>query len=298
MNNMLAVIIINYKNEQQTINYIEQEIKKITVPHKVVIVNNEATKQSNEILSNALNARIIYDTDTQNFYKTDHYIISCKENLGFAKGNNLGAQFALKEFSPNFILFTNNDIIIEGTNVVAKLLEKIQNNNNIGIIGPKVIGIDGRLQSPEPFFSFWDNYIWVYLGTFFYSTRKKRERFKMDYAEKAQEGFHYKLMGSFFIVKSDDFFACGMMDPNTFLYNEEAILSERMKKINKYAYYYPQVAVIHEHGNTIKKYNTRKRMRDLKFASASYYYKTYVGTSNFTIFLGKIIKYILNILHK
>lgn len=39
-------------------------------------------------------------------------------------------------------------------------------------------------------------------------------------------------------------------------------------------------------------------MRDLKFASASYYYKTYVGTSNFTIFLGKIIKYILNILHK
>lgn len=294
---MLAIIIINFKNEQKTINYIKQEICKITVPYKIVIVNNGATQQSNEILSTSLHATIIHKIDKYS-NQNNCYIISCTENLGFAKGNNIGAKFAYQQFSPDFFLFTNNDIIIKDKDVITKLIYKIQNNNNIGIIGPKVIGIDGRLQSPEPFFSFWDNYIWVYLSTFFYSAKKKRERFKMDYAENAKEGFHYKLMGSFFIVKVEDFFACGMMDPNTFLYNEEAILSERMKKINKYAYYYPEVAVVHEHGNTIKKFNSRKRMRDLKFASACYYYKTYIGTSNLTIFIGKIIKYFLNLLRK
>ena len=294
---MLAIIIINFKNEQKTINYIKQEICKITVPYKIVIVNNGATQQSNEILSTSLHATIIHKIDKYS-NQNNCYIISCTENLGFAKGNNIGAKFAYQQFSPDFFLFTNNDIIIKDKDVITKLIYKIQNNNNIGIIGPKVIGIDGRLQSPEPFFSFWDNYIWVYLSTFFYSAKKKRERFKMDYAENAKEGFHYKLMGSFFIVKVEDFFACGMMDPNTFLYNEEAILSERMKKINKYAYYYPEVAVVHEHGNTIKKFNSRKRLRDLKFASACYYYKTYIGTSNLTIFIGKIIKYFLNLLRK
>lgn len=294
---MLAIIIINFKNEQKTINYIKQEICKITVPYKIVIVNNGATQQSNEILSTSLHATIIHKIDKYS-NQNNCYIISCTENLGFAKGNNIGAKFAYQQFSPDFFLFTNNDIIIKDKDVITKLIYKIQNNNNIGIIGPKVIGIDGRLQSPEPFFSFWDNYIWVYLSTFFYSAKKKRERFKMDYAENAKEGFHYKIMGSFFIVKVEDFFACGMMDPNTFLYNEEAILSERMKKINKYAYYYPEVAVVHEHGNTIKKFNSRKRMRDLKFASACYYYKTYIGTSNLTIFIGKIIKYFLNLLRK
>lgn len=294
---MLAIIIVNYKTEQKTVNYVKQELSKISFPHKIIIVNNSATKESNELFVQALSASIIYNIEEEcpsNLY----YIINNNENSGFAKGNNLGATFAKLHFSPEYILFTNNDIKFLSPNVVEILISKLKSISTAGMIGPKIIGLREESQSPEPYFSFWDNYIWVYLSTPFYSSENKKKRFKMDYAEKAKEGFHYKLMGSFFIVKAIDFYSCGMMDPNTFLYNEEAILSERMKKIGKYAYYYPNVTILHEHGATTQTFNTRKQIRDLKFKSACYYYRTYIGTNLFEIFIGRIVKQLLNILKR
>jgi len=36
---MLAIIIVNFKNEDKTISYIQNEIVKVDVPNIVVIVN-------------------------------------------------------------------------------------------------------------------------------------------------------------------------------------------------------------------------------------------------------------------
>jgi GT2 family glycosyltransferase len=79
-----------------------------------------------------------------------------------------------------------------------------------------------------------------------------------------------------------------MMDPETFLYSEEAILSERMKLIGKRIYYYPSVAVLHEHGNTTKKLFDKFKVRQLKFESDSYYYRKYIGTPGWQFRLAKI----------
>ncbi len=224
-----TIIIVNYKAEELTIAYITKELSKLTTPLSVVVVNNAATPESDSVLCNGLQAELI---SKERFKESlnNRYVVSSKENLGFAKGNNLGTEIAVKYLNPDYLLFSNNDILIMETDIIAKMITKFEGCERIGILGPKVVGLEGELQSPEPYISFLDRYCWMYLSTPFLSVQKKRKKFKLDYSDEAKEGYHYKIMGSFFMVRTKDFCDCGMMDPHTFLYAEEVILTERMKK--------------------------------------------------------------------
>lgn len=284
---MLAILIVNYKDEDRTITYIRDEISKIQCPHLTVIVNNSATNESNNILVNRLNATLVSDI-RQKPGESDCYVISSTDNLGFAKGNNLGAEFSMTHFTISYFLFSNNDIHFINNDVVERLIEKLNSLNSAGMIGPQVKGLDGKNQSPEPYSSFWKRYFWMYWLTPFLSSGRKSNLFQLDYPQDAKEGEHYKIMGSFFIVKAADFKNCGMMDPNTFLYAEEVILTERLNAINKKAYYFPQVAVLHEHGQTINRHFQTANSMKLQFDSESYYYHTYKGVSSLSITLGRI----------
>jgi GT2 family glycosyltransferase len=280
-------VIINYKDENRTIAYIQEEISKIECQHITVIVNNSATGESNDCLVSKLNATLVTDIK-QKPASSNCYVISSTDNLGFAKGNNLGAEFSMSHFTISHILFSNTDIHFVDENVVERLVEKLDSLSSVGMIGPKVKGLDGKNQSPEPYITFWNRYIWMYWLTPFLSPDKKGKLFKLNYSQDALEGEHYKIMGSFFIIKALDFTNCGMMDPNTFLYAEETILTERLKAINKKVYYFPKVSVLHDHGKTIKRHFQKVESKKLQFESESYYYHTYKGVSSFSIALGKI----------
>lgn len=283
-----TIIIVNYKAEELTIAYITKELSKLTTPYNVIVVNNAATPESDSVLCNGLQAELI----SKEYFKkspNSRYVVSSKENLGFAKGNNLGTEIAVKYLHPEYLLFSNNDILINETDIVCKMIAKFEENEKIGILGPKVMGLEGELQSPEPYISFLDRYCWMYLATPFISLKTKRERFKLDYTNNAQEGFHYKIMGSFFMVKSDDFVNCGMMDPHTFLYAEETILTERMKIIGKEPYYMPTVSVVHAHGLTTKGTIGKKGINKYMLESEKYYYHKYMNTPKWQIMLGELI---------
>lgn len=285
---MLGIIIVNYKNEYKTIEYVQEELIKIQSPHIIVIVNNSASKESNLILTNALSAELVNNIDT--IYAKDRpcYIVSHIENLGFAKGNNLGTTFMLNHFSITHFLFSNNDIRFIDNNVVEALIEKIDMLPNVGIIGPNIIGVDGKKQSPDPYYPFWYRYFWMYWLTPFIPKKQKNNFFKLNYTQKALEGIHYRIMGSFFLVKTIDFINCGMMDPNTFLFSEEMILAERMKAIGRYVYFYPQVSILHEHNQTISMYINQKKQFLMRYDSESYYYRTYKNVSLLSTYLGKL----------
>lgn len=274
---MIAVIVINYKNEEKTIGFVRDELAKIQTRHFVVVVDNGSTEESQRKLLEA-------------FKGSDQivFVVPSEENLGFAKGNNLGFQVAMSQGSPETILFSNNDIRINEVGDVEKLEQKLSELPEAGIIGPKVIGLDGHLQSPEPFLPFWKRHIWAYWSTLFMSKSARRKSLMLDYADNAAEGWHYRVSGSFFMVRAKDYEACGGMDAATFLYAEEMILSERMKRIGKGVYYYPAVSIVHEHGDTTRKYYDEVRIRQLKYASDSYYYRTYIGTPKWQLLVADL----------
>lgn len=282
-----SVIIVNYKNESQTVRFVNEELLTLTDELDcIVIVNNAASECSNSFMSKELKAEIVTDTYHGNSKKV---IIPCKDNLGFAKGNNVGVRFVDKYIHSEFILFTNNDIRIIDKNILEVMGKCMKSNKDIGILGPKVIGKNLEFQSPEPYINIWKRYVLMYISTLFLSSKKKRELFELDYSSKAEEGFHYKIMGSFFVVRLSDFIRCGMMDEHTFLYAEEPILSERMASIKKAAYYLPKVTIVHEHGGTTEKYmNTIQRCM-IQFDSDAYYYHKYKKVPLVEIFIIKII---------
>ncbi|MCH5179119.1 MAG: glycosyltransferase family 2 protein [Prevotellaceae bacterium] len=272
--------------EALTVSYVRDELSRLTVPHKTIIVNNAATEESNAALCNGLNAMLV---DDQNNIDTmqNVFVLPATDNLGFARGNNFGAEFCRKTFASDYLLFSNNDIKIPSPAVAAKLMEVLEANPEAGVVGPKVVGLDGVEQGPFPYESCWEREVWRHWATFLYSKQKHAQRFHLNYGQQAKEGFHHHVHGSFFMVRATDFYACGMMDPNTFLYAEEKILAERMKAIGKKMYYYPQVSVIHAHGATTNRYS-RRRGYDWQAESNLYYYRTYCHTTLPILLLARI----------
>ncbi|MFT3748751.1 MAG: glycosyltransferase [Agriterribacter sp.] len=273
---LVSIIIVNYKSEEKTINFIETELSKIKLPNRVVIVNNGADTESDHTLTTRLKAQLITNILSDDIDKEKRcFVISEQDNLGFARGNNIGADFAQKNFKSKYLIFSNNDLRFITQSTVEMLIEKLERlPGKFAGIGPAVIGLDHKHQSPIIYLSFFKKWflgLWV---TPFLNEKQKLRIYKID-RNNFKEGQYYSLMGSFFIIKSEDFFACNKFDPNTFLYGEEVILSERLMRINKYFYYYPACKIVHEHSQTITNYFSNFSKTKMQFSNDVYYFRTY-----------------------
>lgn len=270
---MLGIVIVSYRSDDRTVAFVREEISKVGMPHQTVIVDNGASPEEAESLAARLpGVQVI-----------------AAENGGYARGNNLGAHWLREHVRPERILFTNNDIRLESDRVVETLTESLAAHPEAGAVGPEVVGLDGLRQSPEPYLGLWKRYVWMYLSTPFLSRERKGRVFALDYPEKAGEGFHYKLSGSFLMVDADAFFQAGMFDENTFLYAEENILSERLDAIGKGCWFCPSVRVVHEHGSTVKEHFRNKESALMQFRSMAYYYMRYKGYSRLSVVLARWI---------
>ena len=121
----LFIVTINYRQEELTIRFVKNELSKIQLPHKTIIVNNSATIGSNHLLCKELNATLVEDINEETDTQRDTFVISSIDNLGFARGNNLGAEFCRKWFASEYILFTNNDIRLISNDIAERLIQKL-----------------------------------------------------------------------------------------------------------------------------------------------------------------------------
>lgn len=257
---MLGIVIVSYRSDDRTVRFVREEISRIGIPNRVVVVDNGATEAEAAALAARLEGRAE---------------VIAAENGGYAQGNNLGARRLMEGGDVDAILFTNNDIHLVSDDAVSILYACLRAHPEAGVVGPEIVGTDGGRQSPEPYLGLWDRYVWMYLCTPFVSRAWKRKRFGLDYAEHAQEGPHYKLMGSFLLVDACSFLEAGSFDEGTFLYAEEPILSERLSRIGKVCWFCPSVRVIHEHGAVIgRRYDASERSR-MQMDSMLYYYEKY-----------------------
>jgi hypothetical protein len=76
-------------------------------------------------------------------------VIDTKENLGFSKGHNIGFTYAKQQLNAEYIVLSNNDIIIPDENLIEKVINKYQ-TNPFHIYGPKIIStVDNCDQNPR-----------------------------------------------------------------------------------------------------------------------------------------------------
>ena len=256
---MVGIVIVSYRSDDLTVRFVREDLSRISVPYQVVVVDNGETGSS------ALQEKLPEVT------------VLVSENRGYASACNLGAEWLRDQVHPESVLFCNNDLRFQSDRVVETLCETLSAHPEVGAIGPCIVGPDGRRQSPEPYRGLWNRYVWMYVLTPFLSRDRKTRKFQLDYAEKASEGYHYKLMGSFLMVRAEAFFEAGCFDEGTFLYAEEPILSERLSRIGKRCWFCPSVTVLHDHGAVIKSSFKSKETDWMQFRSMAYYYRRYRG---------------------
>ena len=268
---MVGIVIVSYRSDDLTVRFVREDLSRISVPYEVVVVDNGETGSS------ALQEKLPEVT------------VLVSENRGYASACNLGAEWLRDQVHPESVLFCNNDLRFQSDRVVEALCVTLSAHPEVGAIGPCIVGPDGRRQSPEPYRGLWNRYVWMYVLTPFLSRDRKIRKFQLDYAEKASEGYHYKLMGSFLMVRAEAFFEAGCFDEQTFLYAEEPILSERLSRIGKRCWFCPSVTVVHDHGAVIGSSFKRTETDWMQFRSMAYYYRRYRGYPAWEISLVRML---------
>lgn len=237
------------------------------------MVDNASTEESYGALTRAL---------------PEATVLRSMENQGFAKACNQGAFYAIGQCHPSHILFTNNDIHFKDERVADVLIERMATYPEAGIMGPQVLGPDGKRQSPNPPKSFAQQYLLPSWGKLFYKPETLQKLLEKDYREKAEEGPCGWVSGSCFLVDAQVFERVGGFDPATFLYGEELILTARLARAGKSAFFCPDVTVLHDQGAITSQYYDEKAIRKMYFRSHAYYYRQYEGTPSWQILLGRI----------
>ncbi|MEZ4593431.1 MAG: glycosyltransferase family 2 protein [Chloroflexota bacterium] len=127
----LAVLILNWNRAEDTIHCV-QSVQAWLRPGDVIwVIDNNSAPADRTQLQQTLSGQVTF--------------IFNKANLGFAAGNNVGLQAALAA-GHDLVLLLNNDATVDGT-AVTQLLTLLQNNPQLGMVGPEMWDGDQMLSA-------------------------------------------------------------------------------------------------------------------------------------------------------
>lgn len=172
-------------------------------------------------------------------------IIKTISNLGYGGGNNLVLRSLLWEKPAPFHLVMNPDISFDAP-VLEVLFKFMQENRDVGLVMPKVLYPDGRLQYlcrllPTPF-----ELLIRRFGCF-----KKIERWYRNLYELRFTGYREImevpfLSGCFMFLRFEALKKAGLFDERYFLYFEDVDLCRRLLRSHRNVFY-PLVHIYHLH---------------------------------------------------
>lgn len=134
---MVCFVVLHYMVVEETINCIRNLKTIMNNSDRIIIVDNNSSNNSGVKLKN------IYNKDKQ----ID--IIINSENLGFAKGNNVGCNYAKEKYSPDFYIVMNNDVEIQQKDFIQKIY-KIYDDEKFDVLSPDIFSTFQKIhQSPK-----------------------------------------------------------------------------------------------------------------------------------------------------
>lgn len=279
---MLGIVMLNYNCWDLSINCIESIKKTTHIDYKIYFVDNASTVKPSEKFN-----EFIASCDKIKFIKN-------KLNRGYAAGNNIGYKVALEDGCQE-ILITNNDVIFSDK-CLDKLLDALHNNSHIGIIGPKVYTPNGTLQEINMGckMTLKGKYLYIIRKTPLKRISAKFVRNFHAYDKDKSKPFEvYGVSGCCFMISSECAKKLYSLDENTFLYEEENIISHKVEKLGKKVIYYSPASIVHMGGESTKKLSTFSYSCQVE--SEIYYCRKYLNSNRFLLFPFVVIRTIIYI---
>lgn len=300
---MCSILLVDYNSIDKTLDYIDICIDKIKY-HKGYnfIINDNSPIHSLSKLEKKLGQFVVKLSESTGL-QTYHFnykgkdIIYCfaNSNLGFAQGNNNCMRICEEFFHSKYYLISNNDISFKSNVNLNDLISIFQKNQRVAVVGPRVIGSDGKDQSPRKDISAFSSLVLTYWCAATYWLFKKVIS-GLDYDGTSKNC--YWVVGCFMIVKADAMIKCGYFDEKTFLFAEEMILAERMKNQGYEIFFYDSVTVYHEESSLIDRSLSYLNKAQTMFDSKLYFYKKYKNINHFLEWFAKLNFSVLKFFYK
>jgi GT2 family glycosyltransferase len=131
----IGIVILNYRNWEDTVECVDSIFDQNYDDLEIVIVDNHSKNGSVEELSKRYHM------------KPQVHLLETKENVGFARGNNTGINYCKQVLKLNNVFACNNDVLFPNNEFFARL-SQLEIPKDVGAIGTKIIGADGKNQNP------------------------------------------------------------------------------------------------------------------------------------------------------
>jgi GT2 family glycosyltransferase len=195
-----------------------------------------------------------------------------KENVGFARGNNLAAEQA----RGRQLLLLNPDVELTA-DCVTPMARYLDARPDVGLVGCHHTDRWGGWQVS---FGHLPTLAAEYRFALLRRRLADRYFFPEDTPEPVEVGW---LAGSCILFPAALYRELGLFDPNYFLNDEDIDLARRVRRSGRRVMYHPARGLIHFGG--ISKEQTRTRLKE-HFNSRRYYYRKHVGRLGVLAFLA------------
>ena len=293
----VSIIILNWNGWSDTVECLESIYHLNYYNYQVIVVDNNSSDDSIRKINDYAMGKLEfksnffkYDTTDKPIeivryggknsgkikfsnYKKQLIIIENKKNYGFAKGNNIGMEYALKNLNSDYILLLNNDTVVD-KEFLRILVREGEIDPKIGFLGPKMYYYD----NPDIIWCIGGKIDWklargLHVGINETDIGQYPTKIDFDY-----------INGSCLLIKRRVLEEIGLFDEKFFLYFEETDLALRASKKKYKNTYIPNAKIWHKvskSGGGIKKeiglyYITRNRW---------FFMKKWASKGNFLIFI-------------
>lgn len=228
-NKQLSIIIVNFNSGLYAVDCIASLFKQTKISFEIIVVDNSSQDNSIELLRENFSERIT--------------LIESKENLGFARANNLAASRACGEY----LLLLNPDTVIADPNAIKMMIEQLKSNPQVGLLGP---AIDEPRKNKQV------------LPRYSYPSSRH-----LKYTDKLKNlpGEIAWLLGACMLIKRSLFEEIKGFNPDYFLYGEDADICLEVRRAGYTIAYYDAVKIMHVAGvsefnaNSLDKWLRKRR---------------------------------------
>ncbi len=246
--NSIVFVVLHYETLDDTKKCIDSLVKYLQDPRvQVVVVDNGSP-----------NGKLCTFAPDYAEYARIHFVYS-QENLGFARGNNLGFRYAKYELNADLVILANNDLVFEQEDFVDILVQQCQ-VTGFDVAGPKILSlVDGKNQNPVSvmYYSVKDvnkrifkNTVCSFLCNFDLDKAAQKLLAKEVEQVEIRPGDDFQLHGACMFFANRFVERYDGLYEKTFMYGEESILKYMVVRDGMKMEYLDDVTVYHKEGSS------------------------------------------------
>lgn len=246
----VSVIIVSWNAREYLMQCLASLSQAYRSPLEIIVVDNASSDGSaDSVASSYPNVRLIRNS----------------ENVGFARANNIG--FSLS--TGRYLCFINSDVKVL-PNCISRLVDFCQEHRDVGMVGPRIIGGDGKLQrSCRGFPSVWNMLCRAFaLDTFFPKSAMFTGYSLSHWSQDSLRPVDI-LSGCFWLVRREALAQVGLLDELFFMYGEDMDWCKRFWTHGWPVVFVPSAEAIHYGGassaNSPVRFYIERQRADLQY---------------------------------